>query len=158
MKWIFAVIAIVVVAGLGWWYLGGNVSAPVVDMPMITETESGNAADDTAVTGDVVVDTPSVPAPVDAAQAKAFNITGKPFEFSQKEIRIKKGDTVTINFESTNGFHDWVVDEFSARTEQVRPGTKTSTTFVADKAGTFEYYCSVGNHRAEGMKGKLIVE
>jgi plastocyanin len=29
---------------------------------------------------------------------------------------------------------------------------------VADKKGTFEYYCSVGQHRALGMKGKLVVE
>jgi len=40
----------------------------------------------------------------------------------------------------------------------VTPGTPTSVTFVADKTGTFEYYCSVGNHRAQGMVGKLIVE
>ncbi len=52
----------------------------------------------------------------------------------------------------------WVVDEFDAATGKVRPGTPTSITFVADKAGTYEYYCSVGNHRAQGMAGKLIVE
>lgn len=34
----------------------------------------------------------------------------------------------------------------------------TSVTFVADETGTFEYYCSVGNHRGQGMIGKLIVE
>lgn len=34
----------------------------------------------------------------------------------------------------------------------------TSVTFVADTLGTFEYYCSVGNHRAQGMVGNLVVE
>lgn len=90
--------------------------------------------------------------------AKIFNITGKMFSFSQTEMRVKKGDTVTVNFESTEGLHDWVVDEFDAATAQVRPGTKTSVTFVAEKVGTFEYYCAVGQHRQMGMVGKLIVE
>jgi plastocyanin len=88
----------------------------------------------------------------------SFNVKGVPFSFDMKEIKVKKGDTVTINFESSEGFHDWVVDEFSAATKQVQPGTPTSVTFIADKIGEFEYYCSVGSHRAQGMVGKLIVE
>ena len=89
---------------------------------------------------------------------KEFNITGKNFAFSQKEVRVKKGDTVKINFEASEGFHDWAVDEFKAKTKQVAPGTKTSVEFIADKKGIFEFYCSVGNHRAQGMVGKLVVE
>lgn len=95
---------------------------------------------------------------VDVAPPKVFNITGRNFSFSQSEIRVKKGDRVVINFESTDGLHDWVVDEFGAQTERVNPGTKTSVEFIADKTGTFEYYCSVSIHRAAGMKGSLIVE
>ncbi len=95
---------------------------------------------------------------VDIAPAKLFNITGKNFSFSQTEIRVKKGDRVVINFESTEGFHDWVVDEFNAHTDRVNPGTKTSVEFIAGQTGTFEYYCSVSIHRAAGMKGQLIVE
>ncbi len=93
-----------------------------------------------------------------APGAPVFTMTGKNFEFSTKEMKVKKGDKVTVNFESSSGFHDWVVDEFKAATKQVNPGTKTSITFVADKTGTFEYYCSVGKHRQSGMVGKLIVE
>ncbi len=54
--------------------------------------------------------------------------------------------------------HDWVVDEFDAKIAQVAAGKTTSVEFVADKTGTFEYYCSVGKHRQNGMVGKLIVE
>ena len=92
------------------------------------------------------------------AGEKTFTMTGKKMAFSETEMRVKKGDKVTVNFESTDGLHDWVVDEFGARTQQVQPGTKTSVTFTADKVGTFEYYCAVGKHRAMGMVGKLIVE
>lgn len=90
--------------------------------------------------------------------AKVFEVGGENFAFDVKEIKVKKGDTVKINFTSVSGFHDWVVDEFDAKTAQVNTGGKTSVTFVADQAGTFEYYCSVGQHRAMGMIGKLIVE
>ena len=90
--------------------------------------------------------------------AKVFTVSGTNFEFDVKEIRVQKGDTVTINFESADGFHDWVLDEFEAATDQVQPGTPTSVTFVAETAGTYEYYCSVGQHRANGMVGTLIVE
>ena len=36
------------------------------------------------------------------------------------EIGAKEGDTVRIEFSSTDGFHDWVVDEFAAATDRVR--------------------------------------
>lgn len=87
-----------------------------------------------------------------------IKLTGKNFEFSEKEIKVSKGDTVRIEFTSEQGFHDWTIDEFSAATERVNAGDSTSVEFVADQVGEFEYYCSVGNHRALGMVGKLIVE
>lgn len=91
-------------------------------------------------------------------ETKVFKITGQNFTFSQSEIKVKKGDRVKINFESTGGFHDWTVAEFNAKTSQVNTGGKASVEFVADKTGEFEYYCSVGQHRQMGMKGKLTVE
>lgn len=91
-------------------------------------------------------------------EIKTFTITGRNFSFSQAELRVKKGDTVRINFTTVEGFHDWVLDEFSAATKQVSAGNSSSVEFVASKSGTFEYYCSVGSHRQMGMVGKLIVE
>ena len=86
-----------------------------------------------------------------------FNVKGTKFAYDKKELTVTEGDTVTINFESADGFHDWVIDEFNATTKQVDVGVPTSVTFVADKVGVFEYYCSVGNHRAMGMVGKLTI-
>src|SRR3989338_317561 len=74
------------------------------------------------------------------------------------DIVVKQGDKVRIEFSSQEGFHDWVVDEFNAATERVGAGAASSVEFIADKKGTFEYYCSVGQHRANGMKGRFIVE
>ncbi|PJA47411.1 hypothetical protein CO172_01470 [Candidatus Uhrbacteria bacterium CG_4_9_14_3_um_filter_36_7] len=91
-------------------------------------------------------------------QVKIIQITGTNFVFSPNEIRIKKGDQVRIIFTSNEGFHDWVIDVFNAATERVQSGQTTEIVFIADRAGSFEYYCSVGNHRAQGMVGTLIVE
>ena len=92
------------------------------------------------------------------AATKTFNISARNFAFSQAEIRVKEGDKVKIVLNSTDGFHDWTVDEFNAKTDQVNTGQTAEVEFVADKTGTFEYYCSVGSHRQMGMVGKLIVE
>jgi len=91
-------------------------------------------------------------------QRKIFKIEGQPFFFSVKEIKVKKGEIVRIEFTSKVGTHDFVLDEFNVRTKQLSAGQSDSVEFVADKTGTFEYYCSVANHRQMGMVGKLIVE
>ena len=74
-------------------------------------------------------------------------------------IIVTQGDTVRIEFTNDDSMpHDWVIDEFNARTEVLRTGESESIEFVADTVGEFEYYCSVGQHRANGMFGILIVE
>ena len=88
----------------------------------------------------------------------SFTVDSFAFGYSMNEIRVKEGDTVTVNLTNSGGMHDWVVDEFNAATDVIPAGGATSVTFVADKAGTYEYYCSVGNHRERGMVGTLIVE
>jgi plastocyanin len=89
---------------------------------------------------------------------QVFTLDSFNYEYSQEEIRVKQGDTVTINLTNSEGYHDWVVDEFDVATAKINNGESASVTFVADKKGTFEYYCSVGIHRQMGMVGILIVE
>ena len=89
---------------------------------------------------------------------KEVTITGSNFKFDVPSITVKKGDVVTINFKNTEGFHDFVIDEFNVRTKIIPSGQTDTVQFTADKAGTFEFYCSVANHRQMGMKGSLIVQ
>lgn len=87
-----------------------------------------------------------------------FTVKANNFTYDLKEIKVKKGDKVRINFVNDEGYHDWVLDEFKVATQKYNAGGKETVEFVADKTGTFEYYCSVGKHREMGMKGNLIVE
>lgn len=77
--------------------------------------------------------------------------------FSLSEIKVKKGDTVKITITNTAGTHDFTLDEFGIK-KDTPLNQPVTVEFVADKAGTFEYYCSKYNHRQLGQKGNLIVE
>lgn len=180
MKYILIAL-IVIIGGVIWSNSTPKVEAPAptpTETPTVTEPmtptaeehemtqeehasmqgESTNGTDVGMEMPETVMPAKSVTPAVASQSAKVFNVSGVNFAFDLKEIKVKQGDTVTINFTSADGFHDFVVDEFAARTEKVKTGGVTQVTFVANKKGTFEYYCSVGSHRMNGMIGKLVVE
>ncbi len=75
--------------------------------------------------------------------------------FEGETIYAVPGQTVILTFVEDNGTHTFNIDELGVA-ESISEGKKI--TFVApDETGTYEYYCSVGNHRALGMEGQLIV-
>lgn len=98
------------------------------------------------------------PPPSSTGKVVTVNVVGSSFAYNPSVIRVKKGDTVKINYTDSDGFHDLVIDGYNLRTERITPGQSSSLEFVADQTGQFAYYCSVGNHRAAGMQGTLIVE
>lgn len=147
-KGIAATVIVCVLVVAGAVYFISVSSVPSASVPSVNHTPSPGIADAPITTGE--------PA---AGEIKIFNVSGQNFSFTPDEIRVKKGDKVKVNFTNAGGWpHDFVADAFNARTTQVSAGGSSSVEFVADKTGTFEYYCSVGQHRQNGMKGKLIVE
>ena len=94
----------------------------------------------------------------EATNVKEFTVDGSNFAFSPKEIKVSKGDTVKITFKDIDGMHNLVIDGYNVKTNIIKGGSEDTITFVADKTGQFEYYCSVGNHKESGMTGTFIVE
>lgn len=92
-----------------------------------------------------------------SGSVKEVTITNDGYDYLPSEIRVNVGDTVRLTFENGGGFHDWVLDEFDAATSRITGGQSETIEFTADQAGTFEFYCSVGNHRALGMVGDFVV-
>lgn len=88
---------------------------------------------------------------------KEFTVDGSNFKFEPATLNVNQGDKVKITFKNIGGTHNFVIDELNIETETIQSGAMETVEFTADKAGTFEYYCSVGNHRAMGMKGTLVV-
>src|SRR3989344_7506001 len=80
-------------------------------------------------------------------------ITGSNFKYDLTEIRVKQGETVKITFKDSSGNHDLQIPDFNVGTKVLNKGQQETLEFIADKKGTFEFFCSVGNHRAMGMKG-----
>ena len=95
---------------------------------------------------------------VDSTGVKEFTVEGVNFSFNPKTITVNKGDQVRIIFKNTAGFHDFKIDEFSVAAKQMQSPYQEILEFTADKAGSFQYYCSVGSHRAAGMFGTLTVQ
>ena len=95
-------------------------------------------------------------------QAKdlTFNISGGSFFFAPNEIRVKQGDKVKIVFNNVGGTHNFILPDYKVESKTIQTGTSDTVEFVADKKGTFEFYCSVGNgyHRQMGQIGVLLVE
>lgn len=145
---IIGVIALAVV-GIGAAMLLKN--APSQTTAPMTQTQVTQAPAET--TSD-----PNATGSAVSAETKEFTVTGVNFKFDPKIITVKKGDKVKITFKSLGGFHDFVIDELNVRTPVVETGKDAIVEFTADKIGTFEYYCSVGKHRAMGMVGTLTVE
>lgn len=89
---------------------------------------------------------------------QVVEVEGGSFYFKPNIIRVKKGEPVKIVLNSVDMMHDLVIDELKVKTEIIQSGETTEVEFTPDTAGEFEFYCSVGQHRANGMVGTLIVE
>lgn len=120
---------------------------------VLEDVTNGEMTGNATSTGTVATSTATT-----TQNVKEFTVIGENFKFSLNEMKVNQGDTVRITFKNNMGVHDFVIDEFDARTAQLQTGQEETIEFVADKKGTFEYYCSVGQHRQMGMKGNLIVE
>lgn len=83
------------------------------------------------------------------------------FQFSQDKIVVRAGQKVTLKLTNLEGVHDFMIDELGVASKQTSMGDETLVTFTVPKSSagkTYEYYCSVGNHRQLGMVGQLVVE
>ncbi len=87
-----------------------------------------------------------------------ITVYGGEFEFQPNSIQVKKGETVRLTFINAGTVeHDLVIDELNVRTQRLQPRAAETIEFIADKTGTFSFYCSVEGHRQQGMEGKFTI-
>lgn len=84
-------------------------------------------------------------------------VEGGMYYYKPNRIEAKVGEPITVVFSNVDGMHDFVIDELNVRTEVIKTGEKETVTFTPTKAGEYEFYCSVGDHRQMGMVGTLVV-
>jgi len=90
-------------------------------------------------------------------EVTTIDMTGNDFSFDPSEINVKVGEKVRVVLNAVDMPHDFVVDELDVKTKTAQPGETVEVEFTATEAGEYEYYCSVGEHRANGMVGTLTV-
>ncbi|OGD10088.1 hypothetical protein A2397_04595 [Candidatus Amesbacteria bacterium RIFOXYB1_FULL_44_23] len=139
-----AIVALLVVVG---FFLTKKDSSQDV---MVSETKSSST-----MSSDIPSAT-TAPQMTDS-QVKTFELEAGSFYFKPNVISVKKGDKVKVVINSVSMMHDFVIDELNVRMPVTKSGETNSVEFVADKAGTFEFYCSVGQHRQNGQVGTLVV-
>lgn len=157
------IILVVVVVGFMWMSAQDDDTAEVVLDEETTAvpltSKAGTVAPTVAATPVTATPAATAAASPAAGAVKSFTVGAANFKFTPAEIRVKQGDTVKVTLTNDSPMpHDWRLDDFSAATKVIAKGQTDTVEFVASKKGTFEYYCSIGNHRQQGMVGKLIVE
>ena len=91
-------------------------------------------------------------------EVKEFALEANDFAFTPDTITVNKGDRVRLTVTSVDVDHGLAIPEYDINV-QINQGQTKSVDFVADKAGTFMFKCSVfcgAGHRE--MKGTLIVQ
>jgi cytochrome c oxidase subunit 2 len=89
---------------------------------------------------------------------KVIQITAKRFEYSPREINVKKGVPVVMEFTSQDRLHGFNCPGLKLRTD-IRPGKVNALRFVPDKAGAYPFHCDTfcgSGH--EGMRGTITVK
>jgi cytochrome c oxidase subunit 2 len=92
-----------------------------------------------------------------AENEQVIQITAKKFEYSPKEITVKRGVPVVLEFTSLDRLHGFDCPGLKLRMD-IRPGKANTLRFVPDKAGMFPFHCdNFCGSGHEGMKGTIIV-
>lgn len=100
--------------------------------------------------------TPTTVSPIDVVNG-AIAIEAGSFYYKPNLIRVKKGEKIKVTLNAVSMVHNFNIDEFNVKGPNTQSGASSTIEFTADKAGEFEFYCSIGQHRANGQVGKLIV-
>lgn len=93
----------------------------------------------------------------EASDVTVIEMEAGSFYYTPNVITAKKGEKIRIVMNSVSMMHDFVIDELNVKSPVVKDGDTATVEFVADQVGTFEYYCSVGQHRANGQVGTITI-
>lgn len=97
----------------------------------------------------------------EAGEVREIVMEAKRYEFipgSAEPIRVKQNDIVRIRATATDVSHGFAINEYGINVG-LPVGQEKIIEFVADKPGTFTFYCSVYCGPGHGgHKGTLIVE
>ena len=104
-----------------------------------------------------------VPALLSAAprpsQAKRdVTVDAKKFAFNPARIEVTQGDVVRVTLISGDIPHSFTIDDYRIA-KRGEPGKPVTFEFLADRAGTFKFYCNLTiDDGCRKMAGELVVK
>lgn len=105
-------------------------------------SESDNNHDEGELSGETVV----------------VELVARSWNFEPSEIRVNLGDNVELHIKSVDVTHGFMLSQFGVN-EMLEPGQEVNVNFIANKTGTFTFFCNVPCGAGHGsMRGQLIVE
>lgn len=143
-KNVVLITVVVLVVAVGGWYL---TRPKAVVTPLDTALPIESPASESAS-----------PQATDSAVMTEIKVSASEFAFSPETLSVKKGEKVKITFQNNGKYpHDLKIDELGVTTKVTSAGQTDTVEFTASKSGNFTMYCSVGNHREQGMEGTVTV-
>ena len=77
-----------------------------------------------------------------APHERTIRVEAHQFSYNPGEIKVNRGDQVTIQLVSTDVVHGLYIDGYGVSIE-ADPGQTTTISFVADKSGSFRFRCNI---------------
>jgi cytochrome c oxidase subunit 2 len=99
-----------------------------------------------------------VRAPGEPPSPRSFEITASRFQYEPARLEVTEGDAVRLTLRSTDTTHGFGIKELKVEAVIPKGGEPVTVEFVADQAGTFEFFCTEycgAGHR--NMRGTLVV-
>ena len=90
----------------------------------------------------VVVPNPTALAASGRLAERHFRIEANSFQYTPEAIQVNPGDHVTIDLVSTDVVHGLYLDGYDLNVT-ADPGQTATLSFLADRAGSFRFRCSV---------------
>jgi plastocyanin len=91
--------------------------------------------------------------------ANAVDVVATDFKFDPSSLSVDAAGRTTFRLRNDGGTTHALEIEgqgIEEETDEIGPG-ETADVTVDLKAGTYEFYCPVSNHRSLGMEGSLVV-
>ena len=153
---IIGLLVVAVVGGVIYFANTKNVKVPLESSEILRSEESAT----TSSTSSTISSPPGVPPETTDASIKIVEVEAGSFYYKPNILEVIKGQKVKIVLKSVSLMHDFVIDELGVKMPFIKNGDTGTVEFVADKIGTFEYYCSVGDgkHRANGQVGSITIK
>lgn len=155
--WIVVIALLVIIVGYMFFAQAPETSAPAPTTTPATQENTGNETVPTLSSGEET--TPTVTTPSESAPVKELTVEGTEFAYNVKTITVTPGQKIKITLMNKGSMiHDLDIDGV-VDSPIIAAGEQEVIEFTAPaKAGSYEYYCSVGSHRQQGMKGQLVVQ